>query len=86
MATNGQFPQYPTGELRKIIKWFRQNYPMRCFYCGVALMGKKGLLKYPHLSLKTEDHVIARSKNGGNSGVNKALAVNLAILPSVLIA
>lgn len=34
-------------------------------------MGKKGLLKYPHLSLKTEDHVIARSKNGGNSGVNK---------------
>jgi hypothetical protein len=53
-----------------VIKWFNRAHPMRCFYCGGALMGHAGLLKYEGFVLRTKDHVKARSQGGKNHKSN----------------
>lgn len=72
--SNDPLYRAPTGELRIIIHWSKERFPKNCFYCGVEMVFKDELEKYPDKQVRTKDHVFARIQGGGNSKHNIVFA------------
>ena len=56
--------------VKQIILWYRTTHPMECFYCGAKLIQPSAVKKYPHLEMRTVDHVVPKVHGGLNSKRN----------------